>query len=370
MSAQTPPGPFFPAAHGIREGENALVDLILLLGIAALAALQPACYDPLEKASTDGMKGLLAVGVVVHHIAQDTQAGTALRLFENWGVYLVAGFFFISGYGLMVSLQKKGPAYLHGFLRRRLPGVAVPYLGAAVLFALVRTLALHQNLFARTLTDVLATSDTLVPFSWFIFAILYFYLLFDAAAHLGKSVPVLLAAAALGLVLYTVVLWRLGAGRWWFDSTLAFWLGLAAGAPGAENVRAFARRHFVLCLLGGTLALGALSLAQNAFAAAGIAYTPLWDMIFWLLRSGLFSLLLVLWGRRFCFSVPALRWLGARSLDLYLLQGLPMWLLRGKFLFVASDGVYMAGVLAGTLLLAWGCRAARTAAAKRLRALH
>ena len=126
---------------------------------------------------------------------------------------LVAGFFFISGYGLMVSLQKKGPAYLHGFLRRRLPGVAVPYLGAAVLFALVRTLALHQNLFARTLTDALATSDTLVPFSWFIFAILYFYLLFDAAAHLGKSVPVLLAAAALGLVLYTVVLWRLGAGR-------------------------------------------------------------------------------------------------------------------------------------------------------------
>ena len=76
------------------------------------------------------LRGLLAVGIVLHHISQRViQAApdvTGISQFEYFGAPIVMVFFFMSGYGLMKSLQVKGMAYLDGFFKSRMTKVAFP----------------------------------------------------------------------------------------------------------------------------------------------------------------------------------------------------------------------------------------------------
>lgn len=85
------------------------------------------------------LRGLLAVGIVLHHISQ--RVGQAvpdvwgLSQFEFLGAPIVAVFFFLSGYGLMKSLRVKGTSYLDGFLRKRMTKVLLPLLLCSLVYS-------------------------------------------------------------------------------------------------------------------------------------------------------------------------------------------------------------------------------------------
>ena len=65
----------------------------------------------LSKETSLSLKGIFCIGIVLHHLAQRTSIGF-LQPLCSAGTFLVAGFFFLSGYGLMAQLQEK---------RQRLP---------------------------------------------------------------------------------------------------------------------------------------------------------------------------------------------------------------------------------------------------------
>lgn len=77
------------------------------------------------------LRGVLAMGIVIHHISLrvvDAIPGGMwiFPQFQFWGAPIVAVFFFLSGYGLMVSLITKGENYLDGFLKKRLLKIVLP----------------------------------------------------------------------------------------------------------------------------------------------------------------------------------------------------------------------------------------------------
>lgn len=69
--------------------------------------------DYFSRDTTERFKGWLSMGVLFHHILQRTDFvaldDSVLGLLLRWtGSYSVSMFFFISGYGLMVSLAVRG----------------------------------------------------------------------------------------------------------------------------------------------------------------------------------------------------------------------------------------------------------------------
>lgn len=80
-------------------------------------------------------KGILAILIVLHHIATHLRvwypedSSWAISLFRQLipiSPILVGIFFFISGYGVMVSYQKTQGDYLKTFIRKRLGKICPP----------------------------------------------------------------------------------------------------------------------------------------------------------------------------------------------------------------------------------------------------
>ena len=85
--------------------------------------------DFLSLEATKCLRGLAAIGVILHHISQESafQKVRELSIFVNAGFYFVAIFFFCSGFGLIKSLKSK-PNYFDGFLKNRvLKTIVVPF---------------------------------------------------------------------------------------------------------------------------------------------------------------------------------------------------------------------------------------------------
>ena len=78
------------------------VDIFILLLISLFVYLIPRTdVDYLSNKSTKSLKGLLALLIIFHHISQKITAGENFSNFEYMGRYVVALFFFLSGYWIV-----------------------------------------------------------------------------------------------------------------------------------------------------------------------------------------------------------------------------------------------------------------------------
>lgn len=92
-----------------------------------------------SKQATVPLRGLLAIGIVLHHLSlrlveASPDCHWIWLQFSFWGAPIVAVFFFLSGYGLMVSLITKGQEYLDGFLKKRLLKIVLPLVLCSIVF--------------------------------------------------------------------------------------------------------------------------------------------------------------------------------------------------------------------------------------------
>ena len=73
--------------------------------------------------TTNCLKGIFAIIVVIHHLYQRTDIinNSVLGvLFQSLGCLSVSIFFFLSGYGIAASIQRKGNSYLASFASKRI----------------------------------------------------------------------------------------------------------------------------------------------------------------------------------------------------------------------------------------------------------
>lgn len=287
----------------------------------------------ISKEKSLSLKGIFCMGILLHHLAQRTSIGL-LQPLGSVGTFLVAGFFFLSGYGLMAQLQKKGSGYLVGFARRQGGKIALPYALITVFYALC-FFAVGIQVSPLSILFSLVSGDPFVPFSWYALAILLFYAAFPLCfARAGSSGPGIFRFS-LFLLGYILLCRTLSFGEWWYLSCPAFLLGMLF----------FGRSRGQALLLSW----------------AGL---PALCGVFWLFRQNQTAMLLakisgICTMTALCFCLfsylplnqKALRWLGERSLYFYLLQGLPMAILHSDRLFLKDDALYAALCILSTLLL-------------------
>lgn len=100
--------------------------LVLACFIAAAAFRRKGALYNFDSKATVPLRGLLAIGIILHHLSltyQFNECINAFRIspvfyFREMGGPIVAIFFLITGYGLSKSLQTKGTSYLSGFLKK------------------------------------------------------------------------------------------------------------------------------------------------------------------------------------------------------------------------------------------------------------
>lgn len=300
--------------------------------------------DPLNYPDTMKLRFLLVAVVFVFH------AGLYFSFpFPDVGHLVVAVFFFLSGYGLQLSLERKD-SYLSTMVQKRILGLMLQYWIVMVILAVVGGVAyLSWSHFANAVGSAFLT----LP-HWYITELVAFYILFFLSSMFGSW-----RSRVVFLVLSSVVFMWISSGYFltdlYYKSGIAFVVGTIF-AVYRERILSFTSRHLavlmpltavllmlsfrfgfgaldfiavsITCILSCLMVYEALAVPQRlwfsnlALAAVGLAAVILIDSApvqdcgaFMVMFAGLSALVV----RIGSLSGPLLL-LGSMSLELYLMH--------------------------------------------------
>lgn len=333
------------------------------------------------------LQGIAALGVALHHLAQKSCAPWhakkfivhGLDPFVPMGYMLVGVFLFCSGLGLYKSFKSK-PGYLKGFFRRRILPVVIAFCLSEIIYTAVR-LAMGEQMSAVTVLWYLSGLHMANFNAWYVIVIPFFYLAFWAAFRFCKKEGTAIFFVFLFTIGYTV----LGAfidhqsdwwmrGEWWYNSIILFPLGLLFAKYEERITRVLKKGYWVFLLLffAGFFLLFQQSewLVNNRLGYYGEWGDPL-KVVHRLLSAGtqwivaiFFVAVWFLLAMKIRFGNKVLAWLGAVTLDFYLMHGIFVELFGYNFLdmtksivYIKNVPLYVAAVLAcavpATILFRW-----------------
>lgn len=208
-----------------------------------------------SKQATVPLRGLLAIGIVLHHLSlrlveASPDCHWIWSQFSFWGAPIVAVFFFLSGYGLMVSLIMKGQKYLDGFLKKRLLKIVLPLVLCSIVFE-----ATSITLWGGQIADF-RKDWPFLPNCWFCVTIIIYYFAFYITALLFKSSPIKVAYSMwLFSFVYVFLFKVMDFSSWWYQMVLSINIGmtLAYYETAIRNVLYKYKRTIVLLLFLLTL---------------------------------------------------------------------------------------------------------------------
>lgn len=320
------------------------MDLILLavLAVGVWGARLRKDAEHLSREQTCSINGFFVLLVFLRHTVDYITPGPWDGIF--WAVnrrldqLIVVPFLFYSGYGIMRSILAKGRRYVADLPRSRFLKVWLHFALAVGLYVLVgvwlqKGYGLKRTLLSFTGWDSIGNSN------WYIFATLMMYLFTWLAFTLFRRSNTLAVAGLTALAVGYILVLRPIKGLWWYDTALVYPAGMIYGLN-RDKIDDFLRKKawFFLIFFGGAFVLC------------------------WFLRSGLwwreamavaFALTVLCATMKFRIENPALAFLGKYTFEIYILQRIPMLLLRGR---IPNQYVYLAVSFGLTLLLAVGFR--------------
>ena len=286
------------------------------------------------------VRAILALAVLFGHF--QFYSVPALLPLRHLAAPSVAMFLFISGFGLDYSFQQKGDNYLHFFFKRRVVKIALP----AILVTL-----LHIWLFGNGGADIIERArliatkgNTLLPHYWYGWTILLFYLLFWSCYRFLHGWATRFAVLV-GVVCFTAATRWAGFDRCWWICSLAFPTGIYFAQYKSALFSFCEKRelfYWLLLLLLGVAFVGLfLTRIETCWAFCYVLITIIGALI--VSRLPLDRL-----------KIPVLRFLGSISYEIYLVHITVMCLLRGGFLYIESNPLFVMLVICLTIVLAYG----------------
>lgn len=334
--------------------------------------------DFLSLKNTKALQGIAAIAIIFHHLAQEiTDYGAVwkgpITYMNGMGILFTSIFFFFSGYGLLKSYRTK-PGYLHSFLGKRLPTVVIPFLVSNFIYLVF--IGFYTGKVVRV-TDTLTCLSGLTLLntnSWFLVEIIIFYLVFYAIYKQCKNQNKafgLMAGFVLCLIVLSLFLGHDGSelnghwfmGEWWYNSTVTFLCGMLV-AKHEEKIIAFAKKNYCWLLPITMVAfVGMYILAE--YVVKNVGYYCEWEghpgyaekaitLAAQTPACILFVAVILLLCMKIRWHNPVTDFIGKISLELYLIHGLMMQVVRymfgeiedGRFIFM----VLLYSFLAATVL--------------------
>lgn len=269
------------------------------------------------------LRGLLAVLIIVHHVSQrltygcpDTYWCRILNQFNTWGYLIVSVFFFLSGYGLMKSYIQRKEDYIAGFIRKRTTKITTPFIICIVVYALL-DFCLYGNKIDLSL-DAWRFDCPLLPNSWYVIAIIIFYLAFYIFGRVQQKERRLIVSFFAFTLGYMILLNLFGFKRYWWFTTPCISFGMLMAYNEARLAPIFAKKK--TCI----------SVVSLLWVAINIS-----DLQYYLHTVDEFTSIMFSIAKSFCFAFfvfvcitisgfvrnTILRNLGNISYEIYLVQG-------------------------------------------------
>lgn len=209
---------------------NYLLDILVfvfLLFICINAKYCKGFYDNyLSKNTTKSLKGILAIGILFHHISQNTSSGLIMRQFEGFGYLFVSGFFFITSFGVCKQYFENSN-YKNKFLTRHILPIVIQYVLVSIIYIAFYNLVLKERL---TIVDIIGNifSDyPLINFAWYLINILFFYVFFYLSMILGKTKKnIVIAINLIGYFTYLTICLLTNKPSFWYKSSFILIAGI------------------------------------------------------------------------------------------------------------------------------------------------
>lgn len=304
---------------------TALAIILFLVVIYRIKSVQlPLSKKDVEYLSaknTVPLKGALALLVLSHHCALYLSSiSKALSIADNFlinnvfyyvGILAVSEFFFLSGYGLEYSFNNKKD-YLNNFFKSKATKILLPFLFMFAVYA-VYYLAADD----RTLLEILfafKNGTAFVMYSWYIIALLYFYVTFYISHKAAQNKSMQIFLFAISVLAYIFVMFVLNRcldwGKHWMNSVPSILLGVIW----------YHIKPLTLKLKNSTY-FSTLIAATAMFAVTCIALTK---FVFDMIPAIIFVILVTLLLIKFRISNKILNFIGKISFELYMLQGVAL----------------------------------------------
>ena len=327
------------------------MDIFILLLISLFVYLIPRTdVDYLSNKSTKSLKGLLALLIIFHHISQKITTGENFSNFEYMGRYIVALFFFLSGYGLYFQYSNNA-TYMENFLKKRLVRIFIPFFVFIVIYVIYRATlgeVINVNFFLSFWKD----HSNIIYNGWFINSIIVLYVIFYVS-FVGKDSKV----AEYKLVFLTLVyiFWKAyqDHGDWEYVSIMAFLLGVF-WMKNRISIDKFIEKNYFIFLVSFSILMYVFRHYEDIMRNIGITNKYVYYGIVGNLCTMVFVVYFLLLTNKLNFSNKYLDFLGNISFEIYMIHGLVMHYL-GKF-FVSSgvnDVLYTIVVLFISIVFAY-----------------
>ena len=306
------------------------------------------------------LRGAMALGVALHHMAQKTCAPWhpyqyrvhGLDPFLHVGYLFSSVFLFCSGMGLYRSLRQK-PDYLKGFPRKRILPIIIAFYLSEILYTAVR-LAMGRRMDAITAIWYLSGLHMANPNAWFVVAIVFLYLIFWTAFRRCRREGIAILSVALFALAYAALGATVGhqdnwwmQGEWWYNSIMLFPLGLLFGKY-ENQITAFLKKGYLFWLIlsfAATLLLFRQSewINNNGwgyYGTGGISRSLMSAGLQWCVATAFTSCCFLLM-MKIRFGNRALSWLGSESLGFYLMHGLFVEFFGYNFMDISKSVIYI-----------------------------
>jgi len=306
--------------------------------------------DYLSAESGKYLRGLLALTIVFHHLAQYNKGFILLPIFSKLGYLTVSVFFFLSGFGMMKKhiLREN---YGRQFLLRRLPAILIPYLLANGVYW-IKNLLLGKVL---TIGDILyrfRIGDPIVEASWYIISTLALYIGFWLLMCICKRK---FGWMCIGGVIYCgaygLLCKKIGFGSWWYNAIPTVVIGMMWAVYEQKIDRFFKSRYPIAGpgVIAAFVVFYGIKIVLNGRHSSGT--TEL--MMTWCAVC-LFACSLMVILMKLRLQSPILRWVGEISMELYLYHFLFISLLRSPLIMIESNFLYVFLVLVCALGFSYG----------------
>lgn len=308
-----------------------MIIYIILLGLLCLWGISvplipsrrpadgaPFYTDYLSVEKTNAIKGVFIIIVVFNHALSYLTLSSSLLdksfdfIITIIGQSVVAPFLFYSGYGVMLSIEKKGQAYVRGIPTKRVLRVLLHFDIAVLLFFVMNAcigkhFPLKQTLLSLTGWESVGNSN------WYIFVILCMYLVTCMAFMLFREKRRLGLVAVAVLSFGLMVLLRQFKSIWWYDTVPCYALGMVWYYVHEKAERLLFKKKLLYYAVTGLL-LGLCFVF--IFVLKGTVFT--------ILRHMTFVLALVLLTMRISICNKVLVFFGKHLFAIYILQRIPM----------------------------------------------
>ena len=288
----------------------------------------------LNKQDTDFMRATAIISIVLHHLSLQYEGIVILKPFKYVGFLMVGVFFFLSGFGLYVSMKTK-ENYLKK-IPKKIMGLIIPFLVAWVFYFI----------FYKITGTEIKNLFLVVKYSWYIYELILFYILFYVCfKHFNENIACIILLISILVILFFT--YYIGLVETWYKSSMPFIIGIVI-AKNIEKFRTVLKNRLIfiweaivliiLLVIGQKMQLGWADIIL--YNLATVLFVLVFTKMYYYLKLNKIS------------KARILQTIGNISLEIYLYHGLILEIIHkySKTTYINIIGTLIVSLLFGYLM--------------------